>query len=170
MEDRLREARERHDDLSTQLADPGIHADPKRLRDLSREHSTLAQVVEAAARLDRARSDLDGARALLAESEGDPEMAAMAKAEIEQLTADVERLETELKALLSQDDLSRYPTAANAILRERWAAIGPRLVREAARLPSMSPERMSASPSPCCNRQLRRSSTGSPTATSMARS
>ena len=65
MEDRLREARERHDDLSTQLADPGIHADPKRLRDLSREHSTLAQVVEAAARLDRAQSDLDGARALL---------------------------------------------------------------------------------------------------------
>jgi len=104
MEDRLREARERHDDLSTQLADPGIHADPKRLRDLSREHSALAQVVEAAARLDRARGDLDGARALLAESEGDPETAAMAKAEIEQLSVDVERLETELKALLVPRD------------------------------------------------------------------
>src|SRR3954454_12305806 len=104
MEDRLREARERHDDLSTQLADPGIHADPRRLRDLSREHSALAQVVEAAARLDRAQGDLDGARALLAESEGDPEMAAMAKAEIEQLSVDVERLEAELKGLLVPRD------------------------------------------------------------------
>jgi peptide chain release factor 1 len=104
MEDRLREARERHDDLSTQLADPGIHADPKRLRDLSREHSLLAQVVEAAARLDAASAELDGARALLAESEGDPEMAAMARAEIAQLSGDVERLEAELRTLLVPRD------------------------------------------------------------------
>jgi peptide chain release factor 1 len=104
MDDRLREARQRYEDLSTQLADPGIHADPKRLRDLSREHSQLSQVVEAAARLDRARSDLDGARALLAESEGDLEMAMMARAEIEQLTADVERLDGELKRLLIPRD------------------------------------------------------------------
>ena len=104
MEDRLREARERHDDLSTQLADPGIHSDPKRLRDLSREHSLLAQVVEAAARLERATRDLEGARALLADSEGDLEMAAMARAEIEQLSGDVERMETELKALLVPRD------------------------------------------------------------------
>jgi peptide chain release factor 1 len=104
MEDRLREARERHDDLSTQLADPGIHADPKRLRDLSREHSLLAQVVEAAARLDAASAELDGARALLAESDGDPEMAAMARAEIAQLSGDVERLEAELRTLLVPRD------------------------------------------------------------------
>jgi peptide chain release factor 1 len=104
MEERLREARERYDDLSTQLADPGIHSDPKRLRDLSREHSSLAQVVEAAARLDRATADLDGARALLAESDGDPEMAAMARAEIEQLSAYVARLDAELKGLLVPRD------------------------------------------------------------------
>ncbi|MBV9108115.1 MAG: peptide chain release factor 1, partial [Gemmatimonadetes bacterium] len=104
MDDRLREARQRYEDISTQLADPGIHADPKRLRDLSREHSQLSQVVEAAARLDRARSDLDGARALLAESEGDLEMAMMARAEIEQLTGDVERLDGELKRLLIPRD------------------------------------------------------------------
>jgi len=104
MEDRLRDARARHEELSTQLADPGIHADPGRLRDLSREHARLSQVVEAAARLEKAASDLDGARALLAESEGDAEMAAMARAEIEQLTADVERLDAELKALLVPRD------------------------------------------------------------------
>src|SRR5436309_1886994 len=59
-----------------------------------------------------------------------------------ELGKDGEPLCAEVGALLSQDDLSRYPTAANAILRERWASIGPRLVREAARLPSMSPERV----------------------------
>ncbi|HSU15763.1 peptide chain release factor 1 [Longimicrobium sp.] len=104
MEDRLREARQRYDDVSAQLSDPAIHADPKRLRDLSREHSQLAQIVEASARLDKAQEDLAGARALLAESEGDLEMAAMARAEIEQLTADVERLEGELKRLLVPRD------------------------------------------------------------------
>ncbi|HEX8242442.1 MAG TPA: peptide chain release factor 1 [Longimicrobium sp.] len=104
MDDRLRDIQQRYDDLSAQLADPSIHADPKRLRDLSREHSQLAQVVDAAARLHKARGDLDGARALLAESEGDAEMAAMAKAEIEQLTGDVDLLEADLKRLLIPRD------------------------------------------------------------------
>jgi len=104
MDDRLREIEQRYDDLSTQLADPGIHADPKRLRDLSREHAQLAQVVEASARLNRARAELQGARALLDESDGDLEMAAMARAEAEQLTADAERLEEELKLLLIPRD------------------------------------------------------------------
>lgn len=104
MDDRLRDARLRYDDLSTRLADPAIHADPGRLRDLSREHAQLAQTVEAAARLDRARSDLAGARALIAESEGDLEMAQLARAEAEELTGQVERLEDELKRLLVPRD------------------------------------------------------------------
>ena len=104
MDDRLRDIEQRYDDLSTQLADPGIHADPKRLRDLSREHAQLAQVVEAAARLRKTRADLEGARALLDESDGDLEMAAMARAEVEQLSADAERQEDELKLLLIPRD------------------------------------------------------------------
>src|SRR5688572_15906762 len=104
MDDRLRDIEQRYDDLSTQLADPGIHADPKRLRDLSREHAQLAQVVEAAVRLRKTQADLDGARALLDDSDGDAEMAAMARAEVEQLSADAERQEAELKLLLIPRD------------------------------------------------------------------
>jgi peptide chain release factor 1 len=104
MGDRIRDAERRWDDLSTQLADPAIHADPGRLRDLSREHARLAAVVEAAARLRKASADLEGARALLAESEGDAELAAMAQAEIEQLQAETERLEGELRRLLVPRD------------------------------------------------------------------
>jgi hypothetical protein len=53
-----------------------------------------------------------------------------------------EPLCAEAASLLSQDDLSRYPTTANTILREKWASLGPRLIREAARLPSMSPDQV----------------------------
>ncbi|MBD0321203.1 MAG: PCRF domain-containing protein, partial [Gemmatimonadetes bacterium] len=77
MDDRLHEVERRYQDLSDQLADPGIHADPKRLRDLSREHAQLKQTVETAARLRKTEADLEGARALL--DGDDPEMAAMAR-------------------------------------------------------------------------------------------
>ena len=83
MLDRIAESRARYEDLSVQLADPNIHADPKRMRELSREHSRLAQVVEAAARLDRARVELAGAQEMLADGADDVEMAAMAREEAE---------------------------------------------------------------------------------------
>jgi hypothetical protein len=59
-----------------------------------------------------------------------------------ELGAQGEPLCAEAASLLSKDDLSRYPTTANTILREKWSSLGPRLVREASRLPSMSPERV----------------------------
>jgi peptide chain release factor 1 len=104
MHDRIAEIRARYEDLSVQLADPNIHADPKRMRDLSREHSQLAQVVESAVRLSRAEEELAGAREMLEEAGGDPEMAAMAREEAERLTVDVARMEEELKLLLIPRD------------------------------------------------------------------
>ena len=104
MHDRIAEIRARYEDLSVQLADPNIHADPRRMRDLSREHSQLAQVVESATRLSRAEEELAGAREMLEDAGGDPEMAAMAREEAERLTADVARLEEELKLLLIPRD------------------------------------------------------------------
>jgi peptide chain release factor 1 len=104
MFDRIEEIRRRYDDLSVQLSDPGIHADPKRLRELSREHSRAAEVVEAAARLARAEEELAGAREMLADAGGDLEMAAMARDEAERLTADVARMHDELMLLLIPPD------------------------------------------------------------------
>jgi len=103
MHDRIAESQRRYEDLSVQLAAPGIHADPKKLRDLSREHSRLAEIVEAADRLDRAQVELAGAREMLEEG-ADAELAAMARDEAERLSADVERLEAELKLLLIPRD------------------------------------------------------------------
>ncbi|HEU0012182.1 MAG TPA: peptide chain release factor 1 [Longimicrobium sp.] len=104
MNDRLGDIRRRYDDLSVQLSDPAIHADPGRLRELSREHARLSQVVETAARLDRARTELEGAESMLREGADDVEMAALAKAEAETLGIEVARLEEELKRLLIPRD------------------------------------------------------------------
>ena len=103
MDDRLHEVERRYQDLSDQLADPAIHADPKRLRDLSREHAQLTQTVETAARLRRAEADLAGARGLVEESD-DPEMTAMARAEVAELEAETERLTAEVRRLLIPRD------------------------------------------------------------------
>jgi peptide chain release factor 1 len=102
MEDRIDEARRHYEELGVQLADPTIVSDPKRLRDVSREHSRLGQIVEAAARLARARRELEDARAMAAED--DAEMAALAVAEAETLGTDVARLEAEVKLLLIPRD------------------------------------------------------------------
>jgi peptide chain release factor 1 len=104
MEDRLQEIESRYADLGTQLADPAVTGDPKRLRDLSREHSQLSQVVETAARLRRARRELAEARAMLAEGDDDAELLAMAQAEAGELEGTVATLEAEVKLLLLPRD------------------------------------------------------------------
>jgi peptide chain release factor 1 len=104
MEDRLQEIESRYADLGTQLADPAVTGDPKRLRDLSREHSQLSQVVETAARLRRARRELAEARAMLAEGGDDAELLAMAQAEAGELEGTVATLEAEVKLLLLPRD------------------------------------------------------------------
>ncbi|HEX8392215.1 MAG TPA: peptide chain release factor 1 [Longimicrobium sp.] len=104
MQDRILDAQRRSDDLAVQLADPGIHADPRRLRELSREHARLSAIVQAAARLERARDELAGAESMLADAAGDPELAAMARAEAEHLTGETARLENELLLLLIPRD------------------------------------------------------------------
>jgi peptide chain release factor 1 len=103
MEDRILDLERRYEELGIQLADPAVIADTARLREVSREHARLHAVVDAAARLRRARRELDDARAMLDEG-GDPELAEMAAAEAQQLTAEVERLEAEVKLLLIPRD------------------------------------------------------------------
>jgi peptide chain release factor 1 len=104
MDDRIQEVERRYEELSSLLADPATIADPKRLRDVSREHSQMTEVVAAAARLRRAREELAGARGMLEESGIDPELEALAHQEIERLEALVAREEQGLKRLLIPRD------------------------------------------------------------------
>ncbi|MGH7457936.1 MAG: peptide chain release factor 1 [Longimicrobiaceae bacterium] len=103
-EERLREVERRHQETSRELADPGVTSDPARLRELSREHARLSEVVEATSELGTAREELEGARELLRESPGDAEMAALAREEVDRLTAEVEQREVRLRDLVVPHD------------------------------------------------------------------
>jgi peptide chain release factor 1 len=102
MEARLRQALTRADEVGHALADPAVAKDPSKLRSLGREHTRLAPVVKLADRLTRLQRDLEQARELASES--DPELVALAKADLARLPAEISALTAELHELLLPRD------------------------------------------------------------------
>ena len=90
----------RLNELDANLADPQVSADIKRYRALSREQAEVADVVGRYRRHQQRESDLAAAR----EMQSDREMAELARDEITQALADIERLEGELQAALIPRD------------------------------------------------------------------
>ncbi|MDQ3555262.1 MAG: peptide chain release factor 1 [Gemmatimonadota bacterium] len=103
MDEKIRDAERSYEELSTRLADPAVIGDHDKLRELSREHARLNEVVSAAAELRRARQELDGTRVLL-DDEPDAEMQALAEAEAAELEGRVRVLEAETRRLLMPRD------------------------------------------------------------------
>jgi peptide chain release factor 1 len=107
-----------YDDLQAELARPETATDPSALRRLGKELARLEPVVAAYRRLEDTRTELAGARELRdgtgdgsgSGSSGsggghvDEELRAMAREEVERLTADEDRLLAELKVLLLPRD------------------------------------------------------------------
>jgi peptide chain release factor 1 len=87
-------------ELDATLADPAVAADMKRWRTLSREQSEAADVVGRYRRYQQREADLEAAR----EMQSDPEMAELAREEIDAAQADIERLDAELQAALIPRD------------------------------------------------------------------
>src|SRR4029077_13845912 len=83
VESRLRQALARAEEVAHSLADPDVARDPSRLKSLGREHVRLAPVVKAAERLPRLKDDLEQAREMA--QEADPELVALAKADLARL-------------------------------------------------------------------------------------
>jgi peptide chain release factor 1 len=104
MDDRIREVERRYEELSSLLADPATIADPKRLREYSREHSALSETVRAAERYHRLQRELEETRELLADASIDAEMSALAQQEGEQLASELAAQEAALKRLLIPRD------------------------------------------------------------------
>src|SRR3954463_14488102 len=102
MEARLRQALSRADEVGHALADPATAKDPSKLRTLGREHTRLAPVVKLAERLARLQRDLDQARELASES--DPELVALARADLARLPQEISALTGELHELLLPRD------------------------------------------------------------------
>src|SRR5215208_4026754 len=102
MEARLRQALTRADEVGQALADPATARDPSKLRSPGREHTRLAPVVKLADRLSRLQRELEEARELAAES--DPELVALAKADLARLPAEISGLTDQLHELLLPRD------------------------------------------------------------------
>jgi peptide chain release factor 1 len=97
---KLDQLAERHQELEHLLASSEVLADPKRLRDISREHSQLGPLTAALRAYDENESALESARAMLE----DPEFKALATDEIASLDAEREQLDRDLNILLIPKD------------------------------------------------------------------
>jgi peptide chain release factor 1 len=102
VESRLRQALARAEEVAHSLADPDVARDPARLKLLGREHVGLAPIVKAAERLARLKDDLEQAREMA--QEADPELVALAKADLARLPPAISALEAELYELLIPRD------------------------------------------------------------------
>ena len=102
MEARLRQALARAEEVAKALADPSTMGDPGKLRSLGRELTRLAPLVQVAGRLQKLKGELEQAREMA--EEADPELAAMAQADIARLPSEIAPLEAELFELLLPRD------------------------------------------------------------------
>ncbi len=89
-------------DVEARLADPDVFADQARYAELARRHKELDSIVSRARELRSRTDDLEAAKQMLSDSAGaDREFA---REEADAATADIERLDGELKLLLLPKD------------------------------------------------------------------
>jgi peptide chain release factor 1 len=110
--ERLSELEQQHDAVVTELNDPTLGSDPRRLRDVSRRHAELEPVVDAWQRLQAAESDLAAAREMLGESSGDDR--SLVQSEVTSAEEQIDRLVSQLRV----DLLPRDPNAGRNVIVE----------------------------------------------------
>lgn len=103
MFDKLESLVERLDTVLQQLNDPDVTGDQNRFRDLMKEQSDLSPIVEKYKEYVQEKQNIEESLELL-EEESDEEMRELAKEELSESKANVERLEEELKILLIPKD------------------------------------------------------------------
>src|SRR5437899_5412379 len=102
MEARLRQALARAEEVARQLADPKTARTPAQLKRLGREHARLDEIRQTHDRLARLETELTQAREVL--EDRDPELSQLARADVERLHPEVERLRAHLAELLPPRD------------------------------------------------------------------
>lgn len=118
--EKLKNIKAKFDELTRDISRPEVIADTKEWTKLCKEHSDLEPVVNAYDRLMKIDADIAGAEEML-ETETDPEMQELARAELEELSAEREKNENELKILLLPVDPN---DSKNVIMEIRGGAGG----------------------------------------------
>src|SRR5438552_559737 len=101
--DKLRQIEERSNEIALALSDPTICSPPNEYARLRKEHAETVEIVERFTAYRGVLRRIGEARHILAE-DGDRELAELAQAEIDELTAKQTALEEELKRLLLPRD------------------------------------------------------------------
>lgn len=101
--EKLKHIKEKYEALGVQIIKPEVIADNKEWARLVKEHSSLEPIVAAYDRMNTVTADIDGAKELLA-SETDHEMLELAREELEEKKAELEKVTEELKILLLPTD------------------------------------------------------------------
>ncbi|RYZ95663.1 MAG: peptide chain release factor 1, partial [Proteobacteria bacterium] len=114
---KLEHVERRFEDLERKLQDPTINANE--IRELSKEHSGLRDIVDTYRRLRQAEADHASSKELLEDSDAD--MRAFAKEEMNRLEAEIEQLGKDLNVLLLPKDPN---DERNVILEVRAGAGG----------------------------------------------
>jgi len=107
-------------ELTRRLADPDVATDPDELQRLAKARSSLETVVTTYDTWKASQAELAGAKQVLKEAIGDPEMYAMASQEVADLEQQLAALEQRLKVLL----LPRDPNDDKNIMLEIRAGTG----------------------------------------------
>src|SRR5215218_3755433 len=103
LNEKLARVADRFDEIERLMADPNIVSDFGHLNDLAQERSDIEELVETFRRFQRIEQQIEENK-LLVEDDSDPDMQELAEMELEQLQADYERLEAQLKTLLLPKD------------------------------------------------------------------
>jgi peptide chain release factor 1 len=100
--ERIAEAEAKIRDLETQLSDPEVAKQPGAIEKLGRRLGSLRPLLDLGERYRAALAELEDSQAMLEDE--DPEMAELARGEIERLTEEVPQIETELRVMLTPKD------------------------------------------------------------------
>jgi peptide chain release factor 1 len=99
---KLEQLEKRFDELTEQMADPGVIGDAEQYRKVAKAHSDLSDVVAKFREWKKVDDSLAQARTMLQDKDAD--LRAMAEEEVAQLEPEMTRIEEELKILLLPKD------------------------------------------------------------------
>ncbi|MCL2340866.1 MAG: peptide chain release factor 1 [Proteobacteria bacterium] len=120
MFDNLRDIDEKLDALERQLSDPLLMNDQQRYREVVREHAQVARIAELYAAYTSVCAQIDDSQELIRSEQDDPDLVALAKAELE----DLGRRQEELEKLIRIRLLPRDPNDEKNIFLEIRAGTG----------------------------------------------
>ena len=118
IDDRMAALEAEFDSVEAELADPAVLSDSDKLRDLSRRHKELGELVKTWHELTSAREDVATGREMLTEAAGDERE--LMRQEVESSEARVRELEERMETLL----LPKDPNEGRNVIMEIRGAVG----------------------------------------------